>query len=194
MRINNYQIPKSSFLSVEKDLSIITDWMLKNKRLKKLLYYTTPDAMDRPPISQEESIGLIHKNIKIVPKMTIDRDVLNYVIISFDNFLPNASNPQFRDNTISFDIVCHYDQWHLQDFQLRPYRIAAEIDTMFNEKHLTGIGTLKFFGATQIILNDEFIGISLTYEAIHGEEDKKGMLNPEDQKDFEIDFNELFDQ
>ena len=37
MRINNYQIPKSSFLSVEKDLSIITDWMLKNKRLKKLL-------------------------------------------------------------------------------------------------------------------------------------------------------------
>jgi hypothetical protein len=46
---------------------------------------------------------------------------------------------------------------------LRPYRIAAEIDSMFNNKHLTGIGTSKFAGASQIILNDEFAGICLIY-------------------------------
>lgn len=192
MRINNYQIPKSSFLSVEKDLSIITDWMLKNKRLKKLLYYTTSDAMDRPPISQEDSVALINKNIKIVPKLYIDGSVFNYVIISFDNFTPNETNPEFRDNIISFDIVCHFNQWQLGDFQLRPYRIAAEIDTMFNNKHLTGIGTLQFAGASHIILNDEFAGLTLMYQAIHGEEDKKGMPNPANQEEFEIDFNELF--
>jgi hypothetical protein len=39
MRVQNYQIPKSSFLSVEKDMSIITDWMLKNKRLKIATLY-----------------------------------------------------------------------------------------------------------------------------------------------------------
>ena len=38
----------------------------------------------------------------------------------------------------------------MNDFQLRPYRIAAELDTMFNNKHLTGIGTLKFLGANQM--------------------------------------------
>jgi hypothetical protein len=63
---------------------------------------------------------------------------------------------------------------------------------MFNEKRLTGIGTLQFLGANQIILNDEFAGLSLMYQAIHGEEDKKGMLNPAEQEEFEIDFNELF--
>ena len=48
----------------------------------------------------------------------------------------------------------------MNDFQLRPYRIAAELDTMFNDKHLTGIGTLQFLGANQLLLNDDFGGLS----------------------------------
>ncbi|MBO7212784.1 MAG: hypothetical protein J6V44_17515, partial [Methanobrevibacter sp.] len=78
MRVQNYQIPKSSFLSVEKDMSIITDWMLKNKRLKKLLHYTVPNAMELEPLSQKDSVALINKNIKMVPKLYIDEKVLNY--------------------------------------------------------------------------------------------------------------------
>jgi hypothetical protein len=85
---------------------------------------------------------LFKKNIKIIPKIYIDKTVLNYILITFDNFAPNATNPEFRDNLISFEVVCHFDQWNLGDFKLRPYRIAAEIDTMFNNKHLTGIGKL----------------------------------------------------
>lgn len=192
MKVVNYKIPKSSFLSVDKDMSIITEAMLANQRLKKLLFYTTKDAMSRPPLDEEKSFELIGKNIKNVPKLYIDGSVLAYIIISFDNFTPNATNPHFRDNIISFDIVCHFDQWQLKDFQLRPYRIAAEIDSMFDNKHLTGIGTLQFLGANQIILNDEFAGLSLMYQAIHGDEDKKDMLNPEDQEELEIDSEELW--
>ena len=48
MRVENYQFPKSSFLSVDKDMSIITDLLMKNDRLKKLLHYTTRDCLDRP--------------------------------------------------------------------------------------------------------------------------------------------------
>jgi hypothetical protein len=116
---------------------------------------------------------------------------LSYVIISFDNFTPSG-NPEFRDNIISFDIICHFDQWQLKDFQLRPYRIAAEIDTMFNDKRLTGIGKLNFLGANQLILNDEFAGISLMYAATHGEEDKKNMPNPMDEEKFIKEFNQTY--
>jgi hypothetical protein len=51
---------------------------------------------------------------------------------------------------------------------------------MFNDKHLTGIGTLQFLGANQMILTDEYAGLCLLYSAIHGEEDKINMLNPKD--------------
>lgn len=191
MIINNYEIPHSSFMAVDKDLQLITEWMMKNKNLCKMLYYTDRDALDRPALSSAQKADLFGKQIKIVPKLYVDGSVLAYVIISMDNFTRSA-NPEFRDNIISFDIVCHFDQWQLKDFQLRPYRIAAEIDSMFDNKRLTGIGELHFVGANQIILNDEFAGLTLMYEAIHGGEDKKKTPNPIDQNQFEKDFDELF--
>ena len=192
MKIDNYTPPQSSFLSIEKDLNIITNLMLKNERLKRLLYYTTPDALDKERITDEQTYDLFGKQIRIVPKLIIDKTVENYVIISFDNFTPNATNPEFRDHIISFDIICHFDQWHLKDFQLRPYKIAAEIDSMIDKKHLAGIGETQFLGANQIILNDEFAGISLMYSVINGEEDKEKMLNPKDNEAFIKEFNEIF--
>lgn len=174
MRIDGYHIPKSSFLSMEKDTGIIVNEILKNNRLKKLLYYTTSDAMEKPNLTEDQSLSLLGTNIKIVPKLYVDGSVFNYVLINFDNFTP-SENPEFRDNTIQFDIVCHFDQWNLRDYALRPYKIAGEIDSMFNLKKLTGIGYLEFMGATQIVLNDEFAGLCLMYRTVHGGEDEKYM-------------------
>ena len=171
MRIDGYHIPKSSFLSMEKDTGIIINEILKNNRLKKLLYYTTSDAMEKPNLTEDESLSLLGTNIKIVPKLYVDGSVLNYVLINFDNFTP-SENPEFRDNTIQFDIICHFDQWNLRDYALRPYKIAGEIDSMFK---LTGIGYLEFMGATQIVLTDEFAGLCLMYRTVHGGEDEKYM-------------------
>ena len=188
MRIDNVADPKSSFLSMEKDLSLITNKILGNQRLKKLLFYTTPDALNQPELTQEQSAELFGNNIRMVPKLFVDSDLINYLVIRFKNFQPNYSNPEFRNNVLEFDIVCPYDQWHLKDFQLRPYRIAAELDAMLDKEHLTGIGRLEFLGAEQIILSDNFAGLCLQYLAIHGEEDKKGFVNPQDEEQFLADF------
>lgn len=184
MKVNRVIKPESSFLSAEKDMGIISVNLLKNERIKRLLYYSTPDALDKDCLTEEQSVGLFNKNIKLVPKIYVEDELRNYVLVRFRNFLPNQTNPEFRNNIIEFDILCPYEQWGLKDFQLRPYRIAAEIDSMFNNKHLTGIGTLEFNGADQMILNDHFAGICLTYKAIHGEEDKKIMPNPQDEEKF----------
>lgn len=192
MKIETYQYPKSSFLSVEKDMSLITSYLLKNERLKRLLFYTTPDCLDKPNLNDEETIGLIHKNIKIVPKLYVDGSVLNYIILSFDNFTENRTNPEFRDNIVEFDIICHFDQWNLKDFQLRPYRIAAEIDSMLNNQKLTGIGRLQFMGANQMLLTDEYAGLCLMYQAIHGGEDEYNAPRAKDQADINLNFDQIF--
>ena len=67
---------------------------------------------------------------------------------------------------------------------MRPYRIAAEIDSMFDRKHLTGIGELEFLGCNQIILTDEYAGLCLLYSAIHGEEDKIKNTTPLGEEQF----------
>ena len=193
MKILTYQYPKSSFLSIEKDMGTIVDQMLKNNRLKKLLYYTTDDCLDRPNLDEDQSLELLtNYHIRMVPKIYVDKDIFNYIIISFDNFVPNMTNPEFRDNIISFDILCHFDQWQMRDFQLRPYKIAAEIDTLFNNRHLSGIGELQFLGANQLLLNDEFAGLTLMYSAVHGEDDKINSPNKKDQEDINFNFDEIF--
>lgn len=187
-----YSYPKSSFLSAEKDMGIIVNMIMKNDRLKKMLHYTSRDCLSRPSLTEDETMELFGKNIKIVPKLYVDGSVLCYMIVSFDNFSQNATNPEFRDNIVEFDIICHFDQWYMKDFELRPYKIAAELDSMFNGKHLTGIGELQFLGANQIILTDEYAGLCVMYQAIHGEEDKKKMPNPNDEEEFIENFDAMF--
>ena len=45
MKINNYHPPKSSFLSINKDMRLLVDKFLSNDRLCKLLYYTDRNAL-----------------------------------------------------------------------------------------------------------------------------------------------------
>ena len=194
MKIDGVKLPKSSFLSMEKDMGIIVNRICENERLKRLLYYTSPDAIDSPNLTDDQMYELFKKNIRIIPKLTIDGTIRNYLIISFDDFSQNNTNPEFRDNVLEIDIVCHFDQWPLKDFQLRPYRIAAELDSMLDKTHLTGIGELEFEGANQILLTDDYAGLCLSYRAIHGEEDKKRMPNPIDDEKFLKDFEEMYNK
>lgn len=171
----DYFAKKDSFLAMEKDFSIIIDKMLKNDNLMKLLFYTQKDCLEAPKLTSAQKLSLIDKNILLVPKIDIDMDCPNYVVIRMGEFKPNETNPEFRDCEISFNIVCHPDHWNLGNFKLRPYRIAAEIDQMFNEQKLTGIGTLHFMGTDDLVLNNDLMGIQIMYQAIHGVEDE---INP----------------
>ena len=190
MKVVNYHPPKSSFLSINKDMRLLVDKILSNERLKKLLYYQLPNPLDQPTVPAEEQIKMFGREIKIVPKLYVDKSLLTYMIISFDNFV-ESNNPEFRDNIIEFDIICHFDSWQLQDFDLRPYRIAAELDSMLDNQKLTGIGLLEFVGASQIVLNSEFAGLCLMYRTYHGGEDSKALPNPAKQEKFDQDFAEM---
>lgn len=123
---------------------------------------------------------MLHKQIKIVPKVKILPDCPNVLLITFNNFKPNDQNPEFRDNLITFSIYCHPDGWNLGDFLLRPYAIADRIDTLFDDKKITGIGTLHFLGGGNSILEGEYIGFEMVYAAIHGVEDNINPITPID--------------
>jgi len=85
--------------------------------------------------------------------------------------MPNANNPEFRDCTVNFDILCHPDHWNLGNFQLRPYKIAGEIDAMINKQKFTGIGELQFMGANSLVLNDQLMGMTMMYRSVQSKED-----------------------
>lgn len=178
MKHNSYEYPKSSLLGMPKDAAIIIDRILSNPNLLRLLVYETRDWQSQPLPNGEQIKELFTSHqISSVPKIKIDSKEKTYIRLTYGTVIRNASNPEYRDNTFGIDIICHYDNWDLGDFELRPYRVAGEIDAMLDKTHLTGIGELEFVSATPYAYNEEFAGVSLTYLAVRGHEDQKNPVN-----------------
>ena len=177
---------KSSFQSVEKDIELILKKLfVENKPLsddlKKLLIINTKDCLDEVNASKYKILidNMKLKDlreegyIRLEPKLKFNEheEVKSYLILSLDNFTPNESNPEFRDCTVSFDIICHTDYWDIGNYRLRPIKIAGIIDGILNGSKLTGIGEFLFMGCNELILNEELSGYTLMYQATHGNDD-----------------------
>lgn len=193
MKKDLYKEIKSSFLSCEKDLeTIIRKLFVENpvfaRQLKSLLLINEPDCLDNinkyDNILNEYSISrlLDEGYIRISPtvKNFEHEELKSFIYISFDHFVPNETNPEFRDCYVSFDIICPTDYWELQDYKLRPFKIMGIIDGILHRSKLSGIGEFHFFTSGENILpGGIFAGFTLTYAAIHGSDDK---ISPEEDE------------
>jgi hypothetical protein len=179
------QAKASSFYSCEKDAEIIIRKLFAeggpySSQLKRLLILNTKDCLDNFSENYNKIITntsvkeLIEGNyITLVPKIKMNEheEVKSYIILTFDNFV-ETSNPEFRDCTVSFDIICHTDYWDLGNYRMRPLKIAGIIDGILNNAKLTGIGELHFLALNQLILSEDLSGYTLTYQATHGSDDR----------------------
>jgi len=176
----------SSFLSCEKDLeSILRRLFIESQpysdELKKLLVINTKDCLDNKTsevyknaikdmsLAKLREMGYIKFEPKV--KMAEHEEIKSYLIFSFDNFISNQSNPEFRDCNVYIDILCHTDCWDLGNFRIRPLKIAGYIDGILNKARLSGIGTFQFAGCNELVLDETLSGYTLSYSAIHGTDD-----------------------
>lgn len=178
MKLPGYEYPKSSLLGMPKDAALIMNKIMGNQDILKLLCYGTRDWRSKPNVTADQVAEMFKtKQISSVPKIKIDKIEKTYLRLTYGSIVRNGSNPQYRDNTFGIDIVCHYDIWELGDFDMRPYRLAGEIDSLLDGTRLTGIGKLEFITCNPYIYDEEFAGVSLTYLATRGQEDKLRPLN-----------------
>lgn len=180
----------STFLSCSKDQEAIWRKLLVDSKpysdkLKRLLIINTPNCLDPSQEQYQRKINqytvkdmMDNQYIKVIPKLSFGEheEVKSYVLLEFDDFTP-TSNPQYRDCVISFSIICHLDYWGMDDYKLRPWEIAGYIDGILNGEHLSGIGTLQFLGASQLVLSEYLGGVMLRYVATHGHDDQEHIDN-----------------
>ena len=177
---------ESSFLSCEKDIETILKKLFIQSQphsdaLKRLLVINTKDCLDNLDSQvymnklKEMNLSKLIKDgyIALDPKIRFGEheDIKAYILITFDNFTMNATNPQFRDCTVNFDILCHTDYWNIGNYRQRPLKIAGYIDGILNNCRLSGIGTFQFVSCNMLILDENISGYSLSYRAVHGSDD-----------------------
>ena len=183
---------KSSFLSCEKDTETILKKLFITSKpysdeLIKLLVINTKDCLDevnsevyRKKVSEMSLARLVNEGyVNLTPevKMLENEEIKSYILINFENFTSNQSNPAYRDCIVTFDILCHTDYWDIGNYRLRPLKIAGYIDGILNNAKLSGIGTFNFVGCNELVFNEHLAGYTLNYAAIHGNDD---LLPPEE--------------
>ena len=156
-----------SFENVPKDMQTISEKLMSSQTILKLLYHTQSDALHQDDIVDNETlIDIADHNILFEPEIRIPQNNGSLVIISFDQFRPNETNPAFLDNLLMIDILCPTNQWEMETYQKRPFAIMAEMQKLFSGKKLNGIGKVNFLSADLLRMGD-LAGYQLGYEIIN---------------------------
>lgn len=184
----------STFLSCDKDIQMILKTLFVSSRpysdiLKKLLVINSKDCLTNNANYQKviDSMSvkdLIDKGyIRLNPKISrgTHEEVKSYILISLDNFSNNYLNPEYRDYTINFDIVCYNDTWILDNYKIRPLLICGYIEgilksltpkNMLDTKtfkpdiKLSGIGSYQLLGCKQVVLNEDLSMYTLSFKGM----------------------------
>ena len=142
----------------------ILNKLVNNQRICRLLKYQVRDPFS-DKYEDVDGVDLLNKQILAVPKVfDASTEKMSYIVAVFDNFVVNQFNPDFKISTVRFDIACPYDEWLLDENSLRPYLIMQEIDNMFNQGKLAGIGNLQFHRADMLTLSPQLGGFSMEYK------------------------------
>lgn len=146
------------------DIYKMTSKILSNQKILKLLKFTDSNPLSHPDLTQDEIDDMLHSNVLIVPKIpdTFDEKMC-YLLMILNTYDVAPQNQDFKAATIRFDIICPMENWIINGKTLRPYLIMSEIDTMFNEKTIAGIGNLSFSKARPLVVSSLLAGYSMVY-------------------------------
>lgn len=142
----------------------ILNKLVNNQNICRLLKYQVRDPFS-DKYEDVDGVDLLNRQILAVPKVfDASTEKMSYIVAVFDNFVVNQFNPEFKISTVRFDVACPYDEWVLDENSLRPYLIMQEIDNMFNQAKLSGIGNLQFHRADMLTLSPQIGGFSMEYK------------------------------
>lgn len=152
------------FAIMGENLFKVINKLTSNQRICRLLKYQNSNPFD-PALPDVDGLSLLNQNFIIVPKIPeIDTIERSFIIVVFDKYLINPSNPDFKLSTVRFEIVCPYNEWILDEDNLRPYLIMQEIDSMFNQAKLSGLGNLQFTSCVPLTLSPQLGGYTMYYQ------------------------------
>lgn len=151
-----------NFRAVGKNLILISNLILNNQNICKLLKYTTKTPLSEPNIL--DTTELMNKNIRLIPKVPDELGVKeSFIIILLDGFTVDPTNMESKLTTLRFDVLCPMDEWLVNEDSLRPFLIMAELQEIFDNLQIKGIGKLHFIETERIVGSDIYAGYSMIF-------------------------------
>lgn len=127
--------------------------------VRKLLYYTTPDALSKEDVSVED----INPYIFVSPVLEIYNtepfNKSNFISIGLVRAEPDEDG--FIESSFRIDILCQNEIWEINDNKIRPLTIVNEISNKIENMKLSPSHKLFIFSVERLILNTNICGYSI---------------------------------
>lgn len=152
------------FENFEKIFYQIKNSLLDSANLKKLVFYNTPDALNRAePLLAEAS-----PSIYIKPVIYVYEDSPEIGISSFISI--GLIEAQILDGSVEVSlkvsVACDRTTWELNDNRVRPLAILSEIEKQLNHKKFDTAGELILRVVKEVYYNNELVGYAALFDII----------------------------
>ena len=150
---------------------IIKNKLLENVNLRKLLFYSKPDAITNIGLA-DPVVSDIEKYIDLTSVVHYGQDPQNQ-INSF--IVVNLNESDLSDFTqsvhgIGVSLFCNHSSLLLDGNRLRHFALAQEIVTTLGSTILLSAGKMELINMELKILNEDYVGFELEFIAIDSTE------------------------
>jgi len=137
--------------------------LIENPNIVKCLVNNEDNFLDVPLLGDFDVSSLIYNQIfpwRFVPKPL---ETANTFITMKFSYKPKGVT--FKNSTIFFYIITHNSLLTTDYGTLRCDFLVNEIDKVFNSSRDLGLGKLEFYDMDEILVNENYSGISLAYKS-----------------------------
>lgn len=125
------------------NLQKIMNRLLANDNLVNLLYYSSKDPLNSPPLTNEQKQNEVYeKLIKIVPCVGPREDAKSVIVMRVVSAHRIPGNTDFKAIKIAIEVFVPLTQWFIKDSNLRPFAILGEIENSLEGKVINGLGKI----------------------------------------------------
>ena len=111
---------------IGENLQKIIKRLMANDDLVNLLYYSTKDPLNSPPLSNErKKEEVFEKLIKIVPRVGPKEDAKSVIVLRVTGANKMPGNTEFKTVKIAIEVFVPLTQWIIKDTNLRPFAILG---------------------------------------------------------------------
>lgn len=149
---------------IGENLQLIMKRLIANDNLVKYLYYTDSDPLNNAALTDaQKQTEIFEKLIRITPRVGADETAHSIVVIRVTNGT-KTDNKEFRDLTISVEVLVPMTQWIIKGTNLRPFAILGEIQESLEGKTVNGLGKMSGGDFSLAFLTEEMSCYEMIFE------------------------------
>lgn len=148
---------------VSKNFKIIAERMVEDDDLVRLLIDNREECLEEDEkivIENQQKKDALKHNITLVPVIDKSKEDDTRIVMGIKDIINDDAKYIY---TLDFDVVVNVDNWKLTNYNLRPLALINEIDNLFTDTKMCGIGAAKFIGVESIKVNERLGGFRAHY-------------------------------